>query len=82
MSLSAVQKRVRGVKGRDAPTGMTDLKSWDAFEEEVSHIWINARDYNEDGSEIHNLSIEFEVSRAPHPSADPANSRRKFLRSG
>ncbi|KAF2729125.1 Bromodomain-containing protein [Polyplosphaeria fusca] len=60
MSLSAVQKKVRGVRGRDAPTGATELKSWDAFEDDVSLIWINAREYNEDGSDIYNLSIEFE----------------------
>lgn len=61
MSLSAVQKKVRGVVGRNPPTGITDLKSWNALEDEVSLIWKNARDYNEDGSEIYNLSIEFEV---------------------
>lgn len=38
----------------------TDFKTWDAFEDEVSYIWRNARDYNEDGSDIFNLSIEFE----------------------
>jgi hypothetical protein len=61
MSLSAVQKRVRGVVGRDPPTGKTLLKSWKAFEEEVSLIWDNARIYNEDGSDIYNVSLELEV---------------------
>jgi hypothetical protein len=61
MSLNKVQKMVRGVRGREPPTGETDLKSWNAFEEEVSLIWKNARDYNEDGSDLYNLSIEFEV---------------------
>ncbi|KAF2467407.1 Bromodomain-containing protein [Lindgomyces ingoldianus] len=60
MSLSAVQKKVRGVVGRNPPTGKTDLKSWHAFENEVSLIWTNAREYNEDGSDIYNLSVEFE----------------------
>ncbi|KAF2260192.1 Bromodomain-containing protein [Lojkania enalia] len=60
MSLSAVQKRVRGVQGRNPPTGITDLKSWDAFEDEVTLIWQNAREYNEDGSDLYNLSLEFE----------------------
>ncbi|KAF2202868.1 Bromodomain-containing protein [Delitschia confertaspora ATCC 74209] len=61
MSLQGVQKKVRGVVGRNAPTGVTDLKSWDALENEVSFIWRNAREYNEDGSDIFNLSIEFEA---------------------
>ncbi|KAI8940182.1 hypothetical protein NX059_003889 [Plenodomus lindquistii] len=60
MSLSAVHKKVRGVIGREAPTGQTLFKSWDAFEEAVSLIWTNARIYNEDGSDIYNLSLEFE----------------------
>ena len=39
----------------------TELKTWDAFENEMSYIWRNAREYNEDGSEISNLSYELEV---------------------
>jgi hypothetical protein len=60
MSLSAVQKRVRGVVGREAPTGHTLLKSWDTFEDAMSLIWKNARIYNEDGSDIYLLSQELE----------------------
>ncbi|CAO2656912.1 Nn.00g057150.m01.CDS01 [Neocucurbitaria sp. VM-36] len=60
MSLSAVHKKVRGVVGREAPTGNTLLKSWDAFENAMSLIWTNARIYNEDGSDIYNLSLELE----------------------
>jgi hypothetical protein len=62
-----VQKKVRGVQGRNPPTGITELKSWSAFEEEVSWIWRNAREYNEDGSDIYILAGEFEVS-FPAPS--------------
>ena len=61
MSLTAVQKKVRGVIGREAPTGQTLLKSWDAFEQAMSLVWKNARIYNEDGSDLYNLSIELEV---------------------
>jgi hypothetical protein len=61
MSLAAIQKKVRGVVGRDAPTGHTLFKSWDAFENHFSLIWTNARIYNEDGSDIYNLSLELEV---------------------
>ncbi|KAJ4372363.1 hypothetical protein N0V83_004137 [Neocucurbitaria cava] len=60
MSLTGVQKKVRGVVGRDAPTGHTLFKSWDAFENAMSLIWTNARIYNEDGSDIYNLSLELE----------------------
>lgn len=61
MSLSAIQKKVRGVVGREAPTGVTLFKSWDALENAMSLIWKNARIYNEDGSAIYELSIELEV---------------------
>jgi hypothetical protein len=38
----------------------SDFRTWDAFAEEVSYIWRNARDYNEDGSDMFNLSVELE----------------------
>ena len=61
-SLKGVQKRVHGVHGRNEVTGTTDFKSWDSFENEVSKIWNNAREYNEDGSEMFLLAGEFQVS--------------------
>jgi hypothetical protein len=61
MSLSAVKKKVQGVVGREQPTGHTLFKSWDQLEQAMNLIWKNARDYNEDGSEIYNVSIELEV---------------------
>lgn len=64
VSLNGVKKKVRGQHGRNPPTGVTDFKNWDAFEEEVSFIWRNAREYNEDGSELYNLAGEFEVSKS------------------
>lgn len=63
MSLNGVQKKVKGVVGREAPTGFTLFKSWDAFESVMILIWKNARIYNEDGSDIYNLSQELEVCR-------------------
>lgn len=59
--LKGVQKKVRGVKGREPPTGVSLFKSWDAFEDEVGYIWRNAREYNEDGSEISTLAGELQV---------------------
>lgn len=61
MSLAAIKKKVQGVIGRDQPTGQTLFKSWDSFEDSMSLIWKNARDYNEDGSDIYNVSLEMEV---------------------
>lgn len=66
VSLKSVQKRTLGIHGRKDPsTGSTDFKSWDAFEEEVSFIWRNCREYNEDGSEMYELAGEFEVCPLP-----------------
>ena len=61
VSLKALQKQARGAKGHARPTGATLLKSWNAFEEEASYIWRNAREYNEDGSEIVRLANDLEV---------------------
>lgn len=61
VSLKSIMKRTRGQHGREPPTGITDFKTWDAFEEEVSLIWRNAQEYNEDGSEMFNLAEEFKV---------------------
>ena len=55
---------VRGIKGREKPTGVTLLKSWQAFEDEVGYIWNNAREYNEDGSEIFKWASQLEVRRS------------------
>ena len=63
--LKSAQKVVRGIKGREKPTGVTFLKSWQAFEDEVSYIWKNARAYNEDGSEIYQWASQLEVGGFP-----------------
>lgn len=60
VSLTAVRKRTRGQHGREAPTMQTDFKTWDAFQDEVSYIWSNAQEYNEDGSDMYTLASEFE----------------------
>ncbi|KAK5109818.1 hypothetical protein LTR62_006551 [Meristemomyces frigidus] len=59
VSIKGVGKRVRGVHGRAPPTNVTDFKTWDAFEEEVSFIWRNAQSYNEEGSDMYILADEF-----------------------
>ncbi|KAL1303632.1 hypothetical protein AAFC00_006992 [Neodothiora populina] len=60
VSLSAIKKRSRGQHGREKPTGVSDYKNWDAFENEFAHIWTNARTYNEDGSDMFILANDFE----------------------
>lgn len=64
MSLKKVAKQTKGIRGRNEVTGVTEFKTWDAFEEEVSYIWRNARTYNEDGSDMYLLANEFEVGEA------------------
>lgn len=60
VSLKAVQKRVRGQHGRAPATHVSDFQSWDALDEELSYVWSNCREYNEDGSDMYNLAGEFE----------------------
>ncbi|KZF26130.1 Bromodomain-domain-containing protein [Xylona heveae TC161] len=60
VSLNGIMKRVKGVRGKKDITGVTEFKTWHAFEDEVSFLWRNAREYNEDGSEISNLAGELE----------------------
>ncbi|GAB7354703.1 hypothetical protein MBLNU459_g5120t1 [Dothideomycetes sp. NU459] len=60
VSLTALRKKTRGQHGREPPTMQTDFKTWDAFEDEASYIWTNAREYNEDGSDMYTLAGELE----------------------
>jgi hypothetical protein len=62
VSLRSIQKKVRGTDGRKKGTKMTAFPTWLSFEEEVSYLWRNAREYNEDGSEICVLAGVLEVS--------------------
>ena len=61
VSLKAIQKQVRGIKGREKPTGTSFFKSWQMFEDEMDLLWTNARLYNEDTSDISALAGELEV---------------------
>ncbi|KAF7189349.1 Protein polybromo-1 [Pseudocercospora fuligena] len=84
VSIKGVQKLVKGVHGRNPPTGHTDFKTWDQFEQEVSFIWRNARDYNEDGSDMYQLANEFEeyfksrLAEAKEKVEEPASTRLKL----
>lgn len=61
MSLKALQKQVRGQRGRSAATGVSEFKSWSLFEDQAGLIWKNAYHFNEDGSPIYQLAQELEV---------------------
>lgn len=60
VSLKAVEKHIIGKVGRLPPTGVSAYPTWDALEKELSYVWSNCREYNEDGSEMYNLAGEFE----------------------
>lgn len=62
VSFNTLRKHIRGSHTKSETIGTSDFKSWDAFEEEVSSIWKNARHYNEDGSAISALADNLEVS--------------------
>lgn len=61
LSLKKLQKIVKGVQGRGELTGISEFKSWAAFEERSKLLWTNAYFYNEEGSEIYSLAQELEV---------------------
>ncbi|KFY03259.1 hypothetical protein V490_00238 [Pseudogymnoascus sp. VKM F-3557] len=61
VSFNTLRKHIRGTHMKSETLGATDFKSWDAFEEEVSLIWKNAKHYNEDGSAISALADNLEI---------------------
>ncbi|CAG8901899.1 unnamed protein product [Penicillium egyptiacum] len=62
VSLRSIQKRVRGTDSRKNSSRTTAYPTWQSFEEEVSYVWRNAREYNEDDSDISILAGVLEVS--------------------
>lgn len=62
VSLRSIQQKVRGRDTRKKISKTTAFSTWQSFEEEVSYIWRNAREYNEDGSEISVLAGMLEAS--------------------
>ncbi|KAF2772071.1 Bromodomain-containing protein [Teratosphaeria nubilosa] len=84
VSLKGMAKKIKGIHGRQEVTGVTDYKTWDAFEEEASFIWRNAKTYNEDGSDMFILANEFEehfkslIAEAREKVEEPAGTRIKL----
>lgn len=59
--MRTIQRQVRGTDGRKTGPRTTAFPTWLSFEEEMEYIWRNARDFNEDGSEIFNYAGILEV---------------------
>ncbi|OAA81268.1 Bromodomain protein [Akanthomyces lecanii RCEF 1005] len=84
LSLKKLQKIVKGVQGRGELTGISEFKSWAAFEERSKLLWTNAYFYNEEGSEIYSLAQELEkmfyaqLKKAKAAVSDPAPSKIKL----
>ncbi|OXV08817.1 hypothetical protein Egran_03421 [Elaphomyces granulatus] len=56
VSLRSIQKQVRGSDGKNALSKFISFPTWQSFENEVEFIWRNAREFNEDGSEVFMLA--------------------------
>lgn len=84
VSLRSIQQRVRGTDSRRKALKTTAFPTWDSFEEEVSFLWRNAREYNEDGSEISALAGVLEASSDLAPLYLPlvANSATRIISNG
>ena len=50
--MRSIQKKVRGTDGRKSFPKITAFPTWQSFENEVEFVWRNAREFNEDDSEI------------------------------
>nr|KMM64239.1 hypothetical protein CPAG_00591 [Coccidioides posadasii RMSCC 3488] len=59
-SLRTILKNVRGTARKKNAHRISPFRTWDAFADEVSYIWRNAREFNEDGSAIVELAGELE----------------------
>lgn len=83
LSLKKLQKMVKGVHGRGDVSGVSQFKSWAAFEEKAKLLWENAYFYNEEGSDIFELAQDLEVRSGPHLSDDmAANMLAETLQKG
>jgi chromatin structure-remodeling complex subunit RSC4 len=61
VSLRSILKQVRGIEGRKPHSHKTAFPTWQSFAEEVDYIWHNAREFNEDDSEIVTFANYLEV---------------------
>lgn len=61
VSLRSILKQVRGIEGRKPHSHKTAFPTWQSFVDEVDYIWHNAREFNEDDSEIVTFANYLEV---------------------
>ncbi|KAL1871303.1 hypothetical protein VTK73DRAFT_2135 [Phialemonium thermophilum] len=84
MSLRGLQKLVKGIRGRQPATGVSEFKNWAQFEEKASLLWDNAHYFNEEGSAIYNLATELkeffeaQVQEAKEAVPEPAQPKIKL----
>lgn len=80
LSLKKLQKMVKGILHRGDSGGVSDFKTWAAFEEKSQLLWENAYYYNEENSEIYELAQELEVSQPDLlPFSNGADESRNIL---
>ncbi|OKL56705.1 hypothetical protein UA08_07846 [Talaromyces atroroseus] len=56
VSLRGILKQVRGIEGRKPHSRKTAFPNWRSFANEMDFVWGNAREFNEDDSEIVDLA--------------------------
>ncbi|KAL1895586.1 hypothetical protein Cpir12675_003171, partial [Ceratocystis pirilliformis] len=66
LSLRKLKKHVQGFQTKKLITGVTQFRTWKAFEEKASLLWSNAYYYNEEGSEIYDIAKDLEVFFKKH----------------
>lgn len=60
-SLKKISKSVKGWRSREDITGITEFKTWDALENELSKVWRNAMEYNVEGSDVYQAALQLEA---------------------
>ncbi|KEY68458.1 hypothetical protein S7711_01232 [Stachybotrys chartarum IBT 7711] len=60
LALRKLQKMVHGIQGRNDVSGVSEFKTWAAFEDKAKLLWTNAYFYNEEDSDIYALAKELE----------------------
>ncbi|EED15997.1 polybromo-1, putative [Talaromyces stipitatus ATCC 10500] len=55
VSLRSLLKQVRGIEGRKPHSKKTAFPTWQLFADEMEYVWGNAREFNEEDSEIVDL---------------------------
>ncbi|EEU48121.1 uncharacterized protein NECHADRAFT_75379 [Fusarium vanettenii 77-13-4] len=84
LSIRKLQKMVKGAQSRGEVTGISEFKTWNAFEEKSKLLWTNAFYYNEEGSEIYALAQELkdffldQLKQARAVVAEPSQAKIKL----